>query len=354
MINESLKVLLISPLPPPAGGIATWTVQFLDWAKKNNLNVNIVDTSLKGSRAAKINSDRNISDEVRRTINILKDLKKKIKEFDPNVIHLNTACGKFGIIRDYLFARLVKKANKKIIIHYRCNIEDQVMIKSVQHFFLKKISEIADKNIVLNKASKKYLRINFEQESLIVPNFISGDFINKKSKSINAEINQILFIGHVQESKGIFEIIEAAKLLPDIKFKLAGPVKDEEIKKGLPRNVYLLGAVKNSEVRELLLNSDVFLFPTYTEGFSNALLEAMAIGLPIITTPVGANVDMVESKGGIIIDIHDIEGIMEAILSIQNPLKRKEISNWNIQKVKDNYTIENVMGQLISEYKKMG
>ncbi|MEH6949461.1 glycosyltransferase family 4 protein, partial [Bacillus sp. JJ634] len=130
--------------------------------------------------------------------------------------------------------------------------------------------------------------------SRLVTNFIDDTFILDRDKGINTEIQKILFVGHVQVTKGVKEIIQVASCLPKIEFILAGPIASEIKKLNIPKNVILKGVVSPEEVRELLGDADVFLFPTYSEGFSIALLEAMAMGVPIITTPVGANADMIE------------------------------------------------------------
>jgi glycosyltransferase involved in cell wall biosynthesis len=350
MSYENLRVLLISSLPPPAGGISTWTKQYIEWAAGNSLNVDIVNTAVVGKRAEKINSKTNMVDELKRTINIIEELKQKIKKFKPNVIHLNTPCGKLGIIRDYLCAKIAKKNDVKLFIHYRCNIEDQVGQGIIQKCFLKQLANMADRNLVLNRSSKKYLSLETKNDSIMIANLINETFISLEPKIIHDEIKTISFVGHIQRTKGLFEIIDAAKKLPEIKFKLAGPVSNEIKAVEIPLNINFMGSITKQEVKELLYESDIFLFPSYTEGFANAMLEAMASGLPIITTPVGANADMIESSGGIIVEVGDCIGLVNAINNLKDPNVRLEMSNWNIDKVKLEYTTEKVMRKLISQY----
>ena len=57
----------------------------------------------------------------------------------------------------------------------------------------------------------------------------------------------------------------------------------------------------DQKLQKYLDKADVFLFPSYTEGFSISLTEAMASGLPCIASDVGANQDMLENHGGILI-----------------------------------------------------
>jgi len=118
-----------------------------------------------------------------------------------------------------------------------------------------------------------------------------------------------------------------------------------------PPNINNVGIVDPECLKDILDDADIFLFPTYSEGFSNALLEAMARGLPIIATDVGANKDMIEEKGGIIIPTKDITSIVEAVKKLEDPQMRLNMSIWNIQKVKKYYTIDIVINHLEDVYK---
>lgn len=347
-INQ--KILLLSPLPPPAGGIGTWTIQYLAWTKKHNISVDIVNISTIGKRAQKITNKKNVGDEIKRSIYIFRELKKKIRDFNPTIVHLNTACGKMGIIRDYLCAKMIKKHNIKLVTNYRCNVEDQIGNKKMQLYFLKRLIKLSDSNLVLNYFSKKYIDNFGYGKSLLLSNFISNDFLIKGKKTFDRRINNIVFIGHLQKSKGVFEIIELAKKHPDIKFLLVGPKSKEVEKIETVINVKYLGVLDRNSVFNLLSKSDIFLFPSHTEGFSNAMLEAMAVGLPIIATNVGANNDMISDQGGFITAVSDVEAMSKAIELMQDPSIRQKMSNWNIEKVKSNYLIDEVMKKLFAIY----
>lgn len=350
MNENSIKVLLISPLPPPAGGIATWTKQYLTWTSKNCINTEIINIALTGKRAKKINDSIRLLDEYDRTKEIIKELKLKLLEFKPDIVHLNSSCSKFGIIRDYIISKIVRKKNIKLLVNYRCNIEDQVSTGLIQNFFLKKIANLANINLVLNINSKEYLYSRFTIESSIISNFIDEDFVLKNNKSINEKIEVISFVGHIQKAKGIIEIIDAAKKYPDIIFKLAGPISDEINKMKVSSNVQFMGQINKNEVKNLLDKSDAFIFPSYSEGFANAILEAMSMGLPIITTAVGANKEMIETSGGYIINVGDSDSLIKAIDDLKNPRIRYDMSIWNVNKVLHDYTTDKIMKKLIHIY----
>ncbi len=344
------RILLISPIPPPTGGIASWTIRYLKWAKTRELCVEVVNIALSGRRIGGNNEKRDIFDEIFRTIRILNNLRTRIRFFKPNIVHLNTSCGKYGIIRDYLCGIIVKLNGLQLVVHYRCNIRDQIGARILQKLVLVKLSELADVNLVLNKSSSKYLDSISWKRSIILPNFIEAADIINEPKIINANVQNIVFIGNVDKEKGVKEILEVAKYFPEIKFTLIGKVLLEIEPSQQSENVIFMGPVGNDEVINHLRSADIFLFPTYTEGFSNALLEAMAAGLPIITTPVGANEDMIEKSGGVLVQVANIHDIVTAITLLKSEELRERMSAWNTSKVKSFYNINSVMEKIIKIY----
>lgn len=116
-------------------------------------------------------------------------------------------------------------------------------------------------------------------------------------------------------------------------------------------NIVLHGAHNKEYIKNILDNADIFLFPTKSEGFSLALLEAMARGLPVITTDVGANKDMIEDNGGVIVPFNDSDAIDVAIQQLSDKNLREQMSRFNVEKVEKNYTIDIVMHRLTDIYK---
>jgi glycosyltransferase involved in cell wall biosynthesis len=84
---------------------------------------------------------------------------------------------------------------------------------------------------------------------------------------------------------------------------------------GVADNILWLG--ERSDVEELLYASDIFVLPSHQEGFSNALLEAMAARLPAIATAIGGNRDaVVENETGFLVPPRDARALAAAILSL--------------------------------------
>ena len=97
--------------------------------------------------------------------------------------------------------------------------------------------------------------------------------------------------------------------------------------------------------------ADIFIFPTHSEGFSMALAEAMSRGLPAVATDVGANKDMLEDNGGVVVNVRDIDAMEKAITSISDGRSRYEMSCWSLKKVRDLYETNEVMKLFTKIYK---
>lgn len=344
-----MKILLVSPLPPPAGGIATWTVRYKKYCEEQNIPLVIVNNALQGSRGSQLNSKRKLMDEIVRSWQILGKLIKNIRKEKPDIIHLNSSCSRFGIYRDYLCCLLARMFKVPVAVQCHCNIEDQIHTRMARAAFRRMVAH-CKKVLVLNRFSAEYAAKYAGDKVEVVPNFIDASRICER-KNISETIRNAIFVGHVQKEKGVIEILRVAEKLPEIQFTLIGPVHQSIAEMKCSANVELLGAQSHEFVMERLKTADVFLFPSYTEGFANALLEAMAYGLPIIATDVGANSEMIEGKGGIIIPKADEESLQSSILKMIDDKKiRSDMSAWNTEKVQNVYLINTVMERILCIY----
>ena len=135
---------------------------------------------------------------------------------------------------------------------------------------------------------------------------------------------RFVFISHVKKSKGIFEIIEAMKGLPqEYSIDVYGPFTDNSCPLSVFHNtrVRYMGVLNPKNVLNTLKEYDVLLLPTYHrgEGYPGIIIEAYSLGMPVIATNWRAIPEIVsEQSGGILIPIKDPESLKDAILSIDN------------------------------------
>lgn len=346
------KILLISPAPPNVGGIATWTEVYVKVLSEYGMNTILVDTSVIGKRSETNDDKINILSEIKRSLKICSNTFSYLIKEQPQLMHLNTSCSRRGIYRDFLCAVFAKLFGKPIILHCHCNVNDQLGNDKYAVLCFQKLCNLCSRVLVLNKSSKEYVDGLSNTETVIMPNFINTDFISH-GKIINNSIKRILYVGQVRKSKGVDSIIEVAKNNKRIVFDLVGPLTSEYDEAALSsiENIVLHGAQNKEYIKNILDNADIFLFPTKSEGFSLALLEAMARCLPVITTDVGANKDMIEDKGGVIVPINNSNAIDTAIQRMSDKNIREQMSKFNVEKVERNYTIDIVMQRLTDLYK---
>jgi glycosyltransferase involved in cell wall biosynthesis len=106
----------------------------------------------------------------------------------------------------------------------------------------------------------------------------------------------ILFLGRLGQRKGSYDLLEAAARIaarrPEMRLLLGGDGELEQVRMrandlGIADQVDLLGWVRGKDKEKLLAKAMVYVLPSYNEGLPVSVLEAMAAGLPIVTTPVG-------------------------------------------------------------------
>ena len=346
-----MNILLLSPLPPPSGGISRWTERYIAWCK-TRAKVIVVNTAVSGYRIHQAGAPKRLVDETCRAVRILSDTRKAIHRGLFDVMHLNTSCSRIGIFRDLLCARQAYKAGISIVVQCHCNIEDQL---GNNRFAKKAFKEIVDKAayvLTLNQPSLAYVEKASKTPAGICPNFLLREQMAEQH-IIHPQLRTVVYVGDICIAKGSREILEVAAMLPEVHFRLIGSVAQEIADMTYPTNVTFTGCLEQEDVEKELDAADAFVFPSYSEGFSQALLEAMARGLPIVASDVGANRDMIEDKGGVILDSISADAIVQALNRIEKPQIRTEMSAWNIKKVQQTYDYDATMHNLMNLYEKV-
>jgi teichuronic acid biosynthesis glycosyltransferase TuaC len=161
----------------------------------------------------------------------------------------------------------------------------------------------------------------------------------------------ILFAGHVIEAKGVKELLEAYERIvavhPGSILVMCGDgalwqhVKRLVQLKGLGEKVLLPGAVVPAFMPAWMKASDIFVLPSHEEGMPNAVMEAMACGLPVVSTKVGGLPDaLADTEGAILIEPRDAVGLADALLKVlTDGALRKRMSGAARRKAEDCFGI---------------
>lgn len=339
-----MKVLLVSPAPPPIGGITSWTVEYMNQMPGLGCKPILVNTSVTGKRIQN-NAKVNFFDELARLRSIRKNIEIALQDSEIGVLHYNASCFTFGLVRDYLVLRpFFKKAC--VVYHCHCNLETNVN-NWISRCFFSMIVKCSACVLTLNKNSFQFAQ-QYTENAGIVPNFINHLYVN--NVKVRSKLKDIAFVGRVCAAKGIQELIEAAKTMKNVNFHIIGPDDSHMLDSLSEPNIILHGAQPHDRVIELLKTMDAMLLPSYTEGFPIAIMEGMACGLPTIATMVGSIPDMIEDKGGILIPVKDSNAIVEAVQQIQDVNTRQAMAEYNLNKVKNEYLSKCVLKNFLSIY----
>ncbi len=171
----------------------------------------------------------------------------------------------------------------------------------------------------------------------------------------DAQLLKILYVGTVNRTKGILDVIDACRILreQDIEFQLKivgsfqpldfeGELKRRIDEKGLSDCVDLCGQLIGPEKHTAFAECDVFCFPSYyeAEGFPCVLLEAMSHGKAIVSTQWRGIPAMVDSEFGILVPIQSPPSIAEALESLARDRSRlREMGQASRRKYEANYTL---------------
>lgn len=126
---------------------------------------------------------------------------------------------------------------------------------------------------------QKLVQAGFEENRLhVIPNFMEEIAVQPRFEG-----GYVAYSGRLSREKGVDMIIDVARRHPDIPFKLAGSVRDEELKENLPANCELVGFLKGEALADFYRNAAFFVMASrWYEGFPMSILEAAQYGKPTI------------------------------------------------------------------------
>ncbi|WP_456277612.1 glycosyltransferase [Bacillus sp. AK128] len=148
----------------------------------------------------------------------------------------------------------------------------------------------------------------------------------------------ILFVGNLIEQKGLLELIQAykrvKKLEPNVSLYLLGPKKNEAFYTRIQHEIsgmddaYILDAKSQAEIANWMSASEVFVLPSYLEGFGLVALEAMSCHTPVVGSEVGGLRYLLADGAGVLIQPKNVDSLYEGLLKV---LKNKDLGNQLIE-----------------------
>lgn len=304
-----MNVLMIGPDRSVHGGISAVVNGYYEAGLDKKVNLSYIGTMKEGSKVYKLII------AAKAYLKFVSLIKKA------DVVHVNVASDN-SFWRKAVFIKKAKKSGKPIIIHqhggewnnFFASLDGQNKEK------VRNVLKSADKFLVLSPYYKDFFEnIIGVKDVIVFPDTI--DIPEKINKLHNGK--RILFLGRLCKEKGIAELVEAVTELHDIyddvELSLGGIWEDRSLEKSIDSCEFIkyLGWMDSSEKFEELSKADIFVMPSYFEGQSLAILEAMSMNCSIVASNVGGIPMMIEDGiTGILVEPKSAASLYEGIKKV--------------------------------------
>jgi len=294
----------------------------------------------------------------------LGQLRGALRSDEPLVVHIHFSA-RGSAVRKIILAWLTLRAGRPLILHAHSGSFDQFYERQplfVQGVLCRVLGR-ADKLVVLSSYWRDFYahrcgvdagRIMVLHNPVALPRTVPD-------RSQRRQL-QLLFLGRLSEHKGAFDLLRAYLALPPAlrertRLVFAGDGKVEELRAAARLagdSVEVHSWIDTQRRDALLAQSDVFVLPSYYEGVPMALLEAMAHGLPVITTRVGGIPDIVHDQvEGLLLTPGEHESLVGALrLLIEDEVTRLDLGR-NARARAEHFDIDRYSTDLLRLYRQM-
>ena len=231
-----------------------------------------------------------------------------------------------------------------------------------KHTFSRATFHIVDHIICYSNIEKENIEIlGIDPKKIsVIHNGIDTTLFTPRASEKNADKKQILWVGRFVTGKGVEYLIEAFLLVlkksPGTHLVLVGvgPEKtaiEKRIRKlHLHSSVIFIDYLDNEELPGVYRNSDVFVLPSLMEGVPRTILEAMACGVPVVTTNLPHLVGIIDGAG-LVVPPKEPTLLADAILTIlEDSSLAEKMGQQGRRKIEQEYSWEDTVGKVLALY----
>ena len=297
---------------------------------------------------------------------------QKISGKEKTIVHMHTVFTALPIV--FLRNTLSKSTKLVYTSHNPAWTEENIdflnaFIREIEKFVVRKCDVVtvgteAARAKIMKKAGLKEGNIKTVYNFVNTGKFRTKKYDWKKKNGISGRM--VLFVGKLIPNKGVEYLLRAAPAVverfPDTHFVFVGPASFESEKKNkwlelckeldIEDSVTFTGAVSNQELYEIYKAADAFCFPTMRETFGVVLAEAMAAGLPVISSNIPV-VREVVGDAGILVPRCDVKAIVEAIEKVLSDRKLSEVMKKKSLKRKEMFGKNEVLQGYLDLYQEL-
>ncbi|PWN07465.1 glycosyltransferase family 4 protein [Rhodohalobacter mucosus] len=282
----------------------------------------------------------------------------KLIAIKPDLVLLNPSLRKGAIKRDGLFLRVSKIFGKNTVVFFHgWNQELAKEISNSPYKFIKLFNK-ADKILVLASAFKEQLKDwGITKPISLTTTKVDDELVSQFVITEKKYTKTILFLARIEKAKGIFIALDAFKtikeVVTDARMIIAGNGNalneaKNYVKSSKLRDINFTGYLREEELIQTYIQSDLYILPTYGEGMPTSVLEAMSFGLPVISRPVGGMVDFFENgKMGYLVNSFSPEDFAKRVIEILlEKEKHQATGRYNFQYAKEHFYASHVAREM--------
>lgn len=347
------KILYILHFPPPVHG-AAMVGQYVRESKK-------INNTFEG-RYINLGTSMSIDEigkggiiKLWRYFVLLWKTAFSVLSFRPNLVYLTLTSKGGGFYKDALVAIKAKALGAKMVYHFHNKGVSTRQDRWLDNILYKIVFKNADVILLsehLYADIQKYVPKNRVH---ICPNGIPEIVQSPKFKSQNEVTKpvEILFLSNLIESKGVYVLLEACKILKEkgLDFHCTyvggeGDITEEKLqqnikKSGLENDVHYAGKKFGADKSEIFSKADIFVHPSLNDCFPLVLLEAMQFSLPVVSTFEGGIPGIVEiDKTGFLVPQNDAAAMADKLeFLIKDHILCKEMGELGRKKYEAEFTL---------------
>lgn len=358
--RNQLRVCLVAPRPPPYGGIGHWTELVLAHAEqRRDLEIKAIDISPRWRAFHDLSVWKRLIGGGAQLAGDIFKLARTVSTWRPDVIHLTTS-GRLAVMRDVLVALLARATRTPLVYHIRFGRLPAIAAKNTWEWrIMLTVLRLSAAAIPIDECTEAAILQHVPQARVTrIPNCIDLATLPKVVSLESSNQSRVaMFLGWVMPEKGIRELLDAWSMAsaPNWHLIVVGPVDPTFLVRlktdcSMER-VEFTGEVNHTRAMELMAKADLFVFPSHTEGFPNAVLEAMALGRAIVATDVGAIPEMLKHDCGLLVrakSTSDLAAALERLVSSES--LRRQMGDRARERASSIYSLESVFEQYMVEW----
>ncbi|MFG1779339.1 glycosyltransferase family 4 protein [Micromonospora sp. NPDC049048] len=361
---ERMRVCVVGPLPPPMGGIARGVALLASRFRDDPLfRIEVIDIAQRWRGVHELTPGRRLVAGMRQVTAGAVALRRTLAAGRADVVHLNSAGGP-GVLRDLALLSIARAYRRPAIYHLHFGRIPEIAGRDSREWrLLATAMRLATAVVVLDGASEAIVRSRVPTAwAQRLPNGVDLDRLPAPHRDPAPAERTVLFVGWVLPAKGVEDLLAAWRTAAQPRWRLlfVGPVDPAYLRSVTerhrpPASVSFLGELPHADVLAMMGRCDLFVLPSHTEGFPNVVVEAMALGCPVVATDVGAIAEILGDGSGVVVAPSDPAGLAAALRRLMtDPVRRAELTDRARARVHRLYRLQSVLRQYADLWRRVG